>query len=68
MQPIPEAAEPQTAEPESASLTRPQPEEQPLPRIGPWQEDLDKLLTANEGKASRERLTLIRIFEDLRGR
>jgi hypothetical protein len=43
-------------------------EEQPLPRIGPWQEELDGLLKANEGKASRERLTLIRIFEDLRGR
>jgi hypothetical protein len=43
-------------------------EEQPLPRIGPWQEDLDQLLTANEAKPGRERLTLIRIFEDLRGR
>jgi transposase len=43
-------------------------EDQPLPRIGPWQEVLDQLLTANEAKARRERLTLIRIFEDLRGR
>lgn len=43
-------------------------EEQPLPRIGPWQGDLDKLLGANEAKPSRERLTLIRVFEDLRGR
>ena len=42
-------------------------EEQPLPRIGPCQEALDHLLKANEGKASRERLTLIRIFEALRG-
>jgi len=42
-------------------------EEQPLPRIGPWQEALDQLLKANEGKAHRERLTLIRIFEVLRG-
>ena len=42
-------------------------EEQPLPRIGPWQEVLDQLLKANEGKALRERLTLIRIFEALRG-
>ena len=42
-------------------------EEQPLPRIGPWQEALDQLLKANEGKAHRERLTLIRIFEALRG-
>ncbi len=43
-------------------------EDQPLPRIGPWQEELDQRLKANEGKPSRERLTLIRIFEDLRGR
>ena len=32
-------------------------EAQPLPRIGPWSEKLDQLLSANEGKASRERLT-----------
>ena len=43
-------------------------DEQPLPRIGPWQEDLDALLAVNEAKSSRERLTLIRIFEELRGR
>ena len=43
-------------------------EEQPLPRIGPWQEALDRLLAANEAKPSRERLTLIRVFEELRGR
>src|SRR6188472_2324569 len=42
-------------------------EAQPLPRIGPWSDKLDQLLVANEGKASRERLTLIRLFEDLRG-
>ena len=41
-------------------------EVQPLPMIGPWQEELDRLLLANEGKASRERLTLIRLFEELR--
>ena len=29
---------------------------------------LDQLLSANEAKASRERLTLIRLFEELRGR
>ena len=39
---------------------------QPLPRIGPWSEKLDQLLSSNEGKASRERLTLIRLFEELR--
>ena len=43
-------------------------ETQPLPRIGPWQEQLDQLLAANEAKPSRERLTLIRVFEELRGR
>ena len=43
-------------------------DDQPLPRIGPWQEDLDALLAGNEAKPSRERLTLIRIFEELRGR
>jgi hypothetical protein len=42
-------------------------EAQPLPRIGPWSDKLDQLLVANEGKASRERLTLIRLFEELRG-
>jgi transposase len=40
---------------------------QPLPKIGPWQGDLDRLLLANDGKPSRERLTLIRIFEEMRG-
>jgi len=40
---------------------------QPLPKIGPWRETLDALLLANETKASRERLTLIRVFEALQG-
>jgi len=40
--------------------------EQPLPRIGPWRDQLGGLLLANEGKPARERLTLIRIFEELR--
>jgi transposase len=43
-------------------------EVQPLPKIGRWSDELDQLLTANEGKPPRERLTLIRIFEELRGR
>src|SRR5215468_2088753 len=43
-------------------------EDQPLPKIGRWRETLDQLLLVNEAKASRERLTLIRIFEELRGR
>ena len=41
---------------------------QPLPRIDPWRDQLDSLLLANESKAARERLTLIRVFEELRGR
>src|ERR1700716_579131 len=41
---------------------------QPLPKIGAWTDQLDELLLANEGKAARERLTLIRLFEELRGR
>jgi transposase len=43
-------------------------EEQPLPKIGRWRDTLDQLLLANEAKAARERLTLIRLFEELRGR
>jgi transposase len=39
---------------------------QPLPRIDPWREQLDGLLLENEGKPVRERLTRIRIFEELR--
>lgn len=40
---------------------------QPLPRIDPWRDRLNGLLLANESKPARERLTLIRIFEELRG-
>jgi hypothetical protein len=36
---------------------------QPQPKIGPWRDQLDSLLAANAARASRERLTLIRIFE-----
>src|ERR1700751_4912576 len=39
---------------------------QPLPRIDPWREQLDGLLLANEEKPRRERLTLMRVFEELR--
>jgi transposase len=42
-------------------------ERQPLPRVGPWKEDLDRLLALNDAKPARERLTLIRLFEELRG-
>ena len=34
---------------------------------GSTRDQLDELLLANEGKSARERLTLIRIFEELRG-
>jgi transposase len=40
---------------------------QPAPKIGPVRDELDRLLTANEAKRARERLTLIRLFEELRG-
>ena len=39
---------------------------QPHPKLGAWQADLDRMLTANEAKSPRERLTLIRLFEELR--
>jgi transposase len=40
---------------------------QPQPKIGPWRDDLDRLLAVNATRSSRERLTLIRVFEELRG-
>jgi transposase-like protein len=42
-------------------------ETQPQPKMGLWSAELDRLLEANESKATRERLTLIRLFEELRG-
>jgi transposase len=42
-------------------------EVQPLPKLGQWRADLDRLLLTNAEKPSRERLTLMRIFEALRG-
>ena len=42
-------------------------ERQPRPKIGPWQDRLDELLLANEQRAARERLTLVRVFEELGG-
>src|SRR5258707_3040413 len=41
---------------------------QPRPKLGRWAADLDGLLAANAAKSAREQLTLIRIFEELRGR
>src|SRR5205807_2952679 len=43
-------------------------EVQPRPKLGRWTAELDELLTSNAAKAAREQLTLIRIFEELRGR
>src|SRR3954465_1984186 len=43
-------------------------EVQPRPKLGQWTAELDALLDSNATKAAREQLTLIRIFEDLRGR
>jgi len=40
---------------------------QPRPKLGAWDGDLDRMLLENEGKPARERLTLVRIFEELRG-
>ena len=41
-------------------------EVQPRPKLGRWREELDRLLAKNAGAAARERLTLIRPFEELR--
>ena len=41
---------------------------QPRRKLGRWTAVLEELLTGNAAKPIRERLTLIRIFEELRGR
>jgi transposase len=51
-----------------ATEFRYQREDQPLPKMGRWRDTLDRLLSQNEAKSSRERLTLIRLFEELRER
>jgi transposase len=43
-------------------------EVQPRPKLGRWTAELDELLTSNAAKAACEQLTLIRVFEELRGR
>jgi transposase len=40
---------------------------QPRPKLGAWHGDLDRMLSDNEARPARERLTLIRVFEELRG-
>lgn len=39
---------------------------QPMPKIGPWRDDLDRLLEENACRSPRERLTVVLIFEELR--
>ena len=39
---------------------------QPRPKIDPWRDQLDSLLEDNVGKPKRERLTLVRVYEELR--
>ncbi len=41
-------------------------EVQPRPKLGRWTAELDRLLTVNTNSSARERLTLIRLFEELR--
>src|SRR6516164_5740791 len=43
-------------------------EVQPRPKLARWTTDLEQLLAANAVRPTREQLTLIRIFEELRGR
>ncbi len=40
---------------------------QPRPKLGVWSGALGRMLSDNEAKTARERLTLLRIFEELRG-
>ena len=38
---------------------------QPMPKLGPWVEELERQLDANEKKERRDRLSLLRVHEDL---
>ena len=38
---------------------------QPMPKLGPWVEELERQLKANEKKARKDRLSLLQIHEDL---
>ncbi len=40
---------------------------QPMPRRGPRRDDLERLLEENPRQSKRERLTLVRVFEERRG-
>src|SRR6202140_933805 len=39
---------------------------QPRPKLGRWKAEIDRMLTKNAEASARERLTLIRLFEELR--
>jgi hypothetical protein len=41
---------------------------QPRPKIDPWRSELDEMLADNPRRPKRERLTLVRICEELRNR
>ena len=41
-------------------------EVQPRPKLGAWKAEIDRALAANATKPARERLTLIRVYEELR--
>ncbi len=41
-------------------------EVQPRPKLGRWKGELERMLSANAAVSARERLTLIRVFEELR--
>ena len=38
---------------------------QPMPKLGPWVDELERQLEANEKKQRRVRLSLLQIYEDL---
>jgi hypothetical protein len=40
----------------------------PRPKLGRWAAELEELLAGDAAKPSREQLTVIRVFEELRGR
>lgn len=40
---------------------------QPRPKLGAWLAELDRLLAINAARASRERLTVMQLYEELRG-
>ena len=39
---------------------------QPRPKLGRWKAEIDRMLARNADNTARERLTLIRLFEELR--